>query len=326
MLVNGKWAKNWDPYQAEGKNGEFIRQTSSFRHWVTPDGEAGPSGDAGFIAEPGRYHLYVAYICPWASRTLMVRALKGLQDVISVSIVEPRLTDEGWRFGNYPGATEDHLHGKHYMHELYTMTDPKVSGRATVPVLWDKKLNMIVNNESADIIAMLNNAFEPWATNNIDIRPKHLLTEIEQVNDKLYHNLNNGVYRAGFAQGQAAYEQAVSDIFNCIDAMENRLQDKKFLHGNQLTESDIRLFVTLIRFDAAYYGLFKCNIRRIADYKNLSSYIERIYKLPGIADTVNMDHIKQGYYSVKDLNPKGIVPFGPVFNFMISSDKGELAA
>lgn len=326
MLVNGQWAKNWDPYQAQGENGEFIRQTSSFRHWVTPDGEAGPTGDAGFIAEPGRYHLYVAYICPWASRTLMVRALKGLQDVISISVVEPMLTDEGWRFGAYPGATEDHLHGKRYMHELYTMTDPKVSGRATVPVLWDKKLNMIVNNESADIIAMLNSSFEPWAKNSINIRPDELLPSIEELNEQLYHALNNGVYRAGFAQGQIAYEQAVSDIFNCLDTMEQRLQDRKYLLGNQLTESDIRLFVTLIRFDAAYYGLFKCNVRRVADYPNLSAYIEQVYRLPGVAQTVNIDHIKQGYYSVKDLNPKGIVPVGPEFDFIQAPAEGELAA
>jgi putative glutathione S-transferase len=326
MLVNGKWTQNWDPYQSTGKKGEFIRQTSSFRHWITADGRAGPSGDAGFKAEPHRYHLYIAYICPWASRTLMALALKGLQDVISVSVVEPQLSDQGWKFGHYPGSDIDTLNGAKFIHELYSRADPTVNGRATVPVLWDKQRQTIVNNESADILKMLNSAFEPWAGSSLDLRPANFLGEINALNDELYNKLNNGVYRAGFAQSQEAYEEAESDVFNCLDNMEKRLEDRAFLISDYVTETDIRLFVTLVRFDSAYHGLFKCNLRRIADYSNLSAYLKRVYDLPGIANTVNIDHIKQGYYSVKDLNPTGIVPVGPELPFISNPIRGGIAA
>lgn len=312
MLVDGKWVANWQPVQAVDEKGGFVRQTSTFRHYVTPDGSAGPTGEAGFKAEAGRYHLYVALICPWASRTLMARKLKKLEDVISVSIVEPALTDEGWRFGTYPGATADHLHGVTYMHQLYTRADPLVNGRATVPVLWDKQRNTIVNNESADILRILDTGFGSLASDTYSLAPADLLADIDALNAEIYPSLNNGVYRAGFATTQVAYEEAFHDVFTMLARLEARLSDgRRFLHGERFTESDIRLFVTLIRFDAAYHGLFKCNLSRIADHRHLQAYMLRVLQLPGIAETVSIDHIKRGYYSVKALNPTGIVPVGP---------------
>ncbi|KFL29103.1 glutathione S-transferase [Devosia riboflavina] len=306
MLVNGKWTANWQPVQGIDAKGGFVRQTSSFRNWITPDGSAGPTGEAGFKAEAGRYHLYVALICPWASRTIIGRTLKGLNDVISMSVVEPELTDEGWRF-----ATPDPINGATYMHEIYTAADPTVSGRATVPVLWDKKQNTIVNNESADILRMLNSGFGDLASSEYDLYPEALRPEIDALNDYIYPRLNNGVYRAGFATTQLAYDEAYADVFAALDALEARLEGKKFLFGDALTETDIRAFVTLVRFDAAYHGLFKTNLKRIADYQNLQAYMLRLLDIPGIRETVNIDHIKRGYYSIKSLNPNGIVPRGP---------------
>jgi putative glutathione S-transferase len=312
MLVNGKWMADWQPVQASDEKGGFVRQTSSFRNWVTPDGSAGPTGEGGFAAEAGRYHLYVALICPWASRTLIGRKLKKLDDVISVSVVEPALSDEGWRFGNYPGSDRDVVNGATYMHELYTRADPQISGRATVPVLWDKKLGTIVNNESADILRMMNSGFGDLADQSVDLYPLALREEIEALNARIYPSLNNGVYRAGFATTQEAYEEAFVGVFEMLDELEARLGDgRSFLSGEHFTEADIRLFVTLVRFDAAYYGLFKCNLKRIADYPALSAYLARTLAIPGIRETVNIDHIKRGYYSVKALNPNGIVPMGP---------------
>jgi putative glutathione S-transferase len=312
MLVNGKWTTDWQPIQASDEKGGFVRQTSSFRNWVTPDGSAGPTGEGGFAAEAGRYHLYVALICPWASRTLIGRKLKKLDDVISVSVVEPALSDEGWRFGNYPGSDRDVVNGATYMHELYTRADPQISGRATVPVLWDKKLGTIVNNESADILRMMNSGFGDLADQSVDLYPLALREEIEALNARIYPSLNNGVYRAGFATTQEAYEEAFVGVFEMLDELEARLGDgRSFLSGEHFTEADIRLFVTLVRFDAAYYGLFKCNLKRIADYPALSAYLARTLAIPGIRETVNIDHIKRGYYSVKALNPNGIVPMGP---------------
>ena len=311
MLVEGKWQEKWNPFQKTGKTGDFIRQTSTFRNWITPDGSAGKTGAAGFKAEPGRYHVYIARICPWASRVLMAIRLKGLEDVISISIVNPKLGENGWEFSGFNNASEDHIHGKKYLHELYSYADPKVNGRATVPVLWDKKTDTLVNNESADIIEMLNSAFDQWATRDINWRPESLVAEISDLNQYIYHNINNGVYKAGFAQTQEAYEDAVNNLFQALDQMEQRLADNTFLFGDTFTESDIRLFVTLIRFDVAYFGLFKCNIRRIADYPNLHAYMNRIYALDGIKETVDIEHIKHGYYSIKALNPTGIVPVGP---------------
>lgn len=312
MLMNGKWVENWQPVQAKDEKGGFVRQTSTFRNWVTPDGSPGSTGEDGFPAEPGRYHLYVALICPWASRTLIARKLKGLEDVISISVVEPALTDQGWRFGDYPGADHDEINDTTYMHEIYTLADASFSGRATVPVLWDKLRGTIVNNESADILRMLNSGFGDLADPAYDLYPKDLQPEINKLNPKIYKRLNNGVYRAGFATTQVAYEEAFHDVFTILDELEERLSDgRRFLFGDRLTETDIRLFVTLVRFDAAYYGLFKCNLRRIGDYQNLSRHLGSVLKVPGIDETVSIDHIKRGYYSVKALNPTAIVPIGP---------------
>ena len=312
MLVDGKWTAEWHPVQATDKKGGFVRQTSGFRNWVTPDGSAGPTGEGGFKAEAGRYHLYVALICPWASRTLIGRKLKKLEDVISVSIVEPALSDEGWKFGDYPGSDRDGLNGFAYMHEAYTSADPHYTGRATVPVLWDKKTKTIVNNESADILRMLNSGFGDLADNEIDLYPEDLRDAIDALNDHIYPRLNNGVYRTGFATTQLAYEEAFADVFATLQELETRLASGgPFLFGDRLTETDVRLFVTLVRFDAAYYGLFKCNLRRIADYRALQAYMMRVLNIPGVRDTVNIDHIKRGYYSIKALNPTRIVPVGP---------------
>jgi len=312
MLVDGQWVENWHPVQAKDSKGGFVRQMSSFRNWVTPDGRPGPTGDGGFTAIKGRYHLYIALICPWASRTLIARSLKGLEDVVSVSVVEPALTDQGWRFGDYPGANIDALNGVTWMHELYTRSDPHYTGRATVPVLWDTEEQTIVNNESADIVRMFNSGFGTLASSNHDLYPEVLRGEIDALNDGLYAQLNNGVYRTGFATTQMAYEEAFAGVFDMLDRLEERLSSgASWLVGGQLTESDIRLFVTLVRFDAAYHGLFKCNRRRIADYPNLSRYLERMLEVRGVVETVNLDHIKRGYYSIKALNPNGIVPLGP---------------
>ncbi|WP_421439691.1 glutathione S-transferase family protein [Agrobacterium tumefaciens] len=312
MLVDGKWTAEWHPVQATDKKGGFVRQTSGFRNWVTPDGSAGPTGEGGFKAEAGRYHLYVALICPWASRTLIGRKLKKLEDVISVSIVEPALSDEGWKFGDYPGSDRDGLNGFAYMHEAYTSADPHYTGRATVPVLWDKKTKTIVNNESADILRMLNSGFGDLADNGIDLYPEDLRDAIDALNDHIYPRLNNGVYRTGFATTQLAYEEAFADVFATLQELETRLASGgPFLFGDRLTETDVRLFVTLVRFDAAYYGLFKCNLRRIADYRALQAYMMRVLNIQGVRDTVNIDHIKRGYYSIKALNPTRIVPVGP---------------
>jgi glutathionyl-hydroquinone reductase len=315
MLVNGKWTADWQPVQAKDAKGGFVRQTSSFRHWITPDGSPGPTGEGGFKAEAGRYHLHVALICPWASRTLIARKLKGLEKAISVSVVEPALTDQGWRFGDYPGSNRDELNGATYLHEIYTKVDPTITGRATVPVLWDKQRQTIVNNESADIVRMLNSGFGHLADNTVDLYPEDLRTEIDALNARIYPSLNNGVYRAGFATTQEAYEEAFADVFGMLDELEEQLDGQAFLFGDRLTETDIRLFVTLVRFDAAYHGLFKCNLRRIADYPNLSAHLERMLAVPGVSDTVNIDHIKRGYYSIKSLNPTGIVPLGPALGF-----------
>ena len=310
MLVDGKWTKDWDPVQKSDEKGRFVRQVSSFRNWITPDGSAGPTGEGGFKAEAGRYRLYVAFICPWASRTLMARKLKGLEDVISVTVVNPSLSDEGWAFGEYPGADTDPIFGASYMHEIYIRADPHFTGRATVPVLWDEKTGTIVNNESADILRMLDTAFEGLVPSDLRLYPEDLADRIDALNPRIYDLLNNGVYKAGFASTQAAYDEAVDGVFAMLDELEEMLT-RDYLFGDRLTETDIRAFVTLIRFDAAYHGLFKTNRRQIADYPRLQAYMERIYRLPGVSATVNMDHITRGYYSIKALNPKGIRPTGP---------------
>lgn len=310
MLVNGKWTTDWHPVQAKDGEGRFIRQQSSFRNWITADGAPGPTGTGGFKAEAGRYRLYVALICPWASRTLIARKLKGLEDLVAVTIVNPVLSNEGWAFGGYPGAEADPLHGASHLHRLYTYADGGYTGRATVPVLWDEATDTMVSNESADIVRMFNTAFADIVPGKPDLYPADLAPKIDALNAEVYDRLNNGVYKAGFASSQAAYDEAVVGVFAMLDQLEARLTGD-YLFGPHFTEADIRLFVTLIRFDAAYHGLFKTNLRRIADYPRLSAYLERILRLPGVRETVNLNHIKAGYYSIKALNPSGIVPIGP---------------
>ena len=311
MLVDGKWSEAWRPVQSTDAKGGFIRQISSLRNWVTPDGPAGPTGGGGFRAEPDRYHLYAAFGCPWATRILIARQLKRLEDAVSVAIVEPAMTDQGWRFGDYPGADRDAVNGATYLHEIYTLADPHFTGRATVPALWDKERRTIVNNESADLLRMFNSGFGALADTSIDLCPADLRAAIDALNAEVYGSLNNGVYRAGFATTQVAYEEAFVAVFATLDTLERRLERGPWLMGDRLTEADIRLFVTLARFDAAYNGLFKCNLRRIADHANLSAYLARLIAIPAFRDTFSLDHIKGGYYSIKALNPAGIVPLGP---------------
>jgi putative glutathione S-transferase len=311
MLVDGKWSEAWRPVQSTDAKGGFVRQISSFRNWVTPDGAAGPTGGGGFRAEPDRYHLYAAFGCPWATRILIARQLKRLEDVVSVAIVEPAMTDQGWRFGDYPGADRDAVNGATYLHEIYTLADPHFTGRATVPALWDKERRTIVNNESADLLRMFNSGFGALADTSIDLCPADLRVAIDALNAEVYGSLNNGVYRAGFATSQVAYEEAFVAVFATLDTLERRLERGPWLMGDRLTEADIRLFVTLARFDAAYNGLFKCNLRRIADHANLSAFLARLIAIPAFRDTFSLDHIKGGYYSIKALNPAGIVPLGP---------------
>jgi putative glutathione S-transferase len=310
MLVDGKWSEAWRPVQSTDAKGGFVRQISSFRNWVTPDGAAGPTGGGGFRAETDRYHLYAAFGCPWATRILIARQLKRLEDAVSVAIVEPAMTDQGWRFGDYPGADRDAVNGATYLHEIYTLADPHFTGRATVPALWDKERRTIVNNESADLLRMFNSGFGALADTSIDLCPADLRAAIDSLNAEVYGSLNNGVYRAGFATSQVAYEEAFVAVFATLDTLERRLERGPWLMGDRLTEADIRLFVTLARFDAAYNGLFKCNLRRIADHANLSAYLARLIAIPAFRDTFSLDHIKGGYYSIKALNPAGIVPLG----------------
>jgi putative glutathione S-transferase len=291
--------------------GRFVRAPSSFRNWVTASGDAGPTGVAGFRAESGRYHLYVAYNCPWAHRTIIVRTLKQLGDVISLSAVQPQRTTDGWTFMDSHSACTDELNQFHHLSEAYLLTDSDYQGRFTVPVLWDKKLGVIVNNESADIIRMLNSAFNEFTPLQDDYYPKNLRQRIDTINDFVYHKVNNGVYRAGFARSQSAYDQAYDELFSALDELEERLSQQRFLLAEQITEADWRLFPTLIRFDVAYYGIFKCNKKRLIDYNNLWAYTRELYQQPGIADTVNFEHIKSGYWRSSERNPLGIIPRGP---------------
>lgn len=312
MLVAGKWSADWHPVQATDGRGGFVRQVSGFRDWVTPDGAPGPTGAGGFRAEAGRYHLYVALICPWACRTLIARRLKGLEGAVSASVVEPELSAEGWRFGDGGDGDPDPVNGARQLHEVYTRADAAYTGRATVPVLWDRERGTIVNNESADILRMLNAGFGALGDTSVDLYPAALRPAIDALNDAIYPRLNNGVYRAGFATTQDAYEAAFHDVFDMLDALETRLAGgARYLVGEEVTEADIRLFVTLVRFDPAYHGLFKCNRRRLADYAALSAYTDRLLDIAAFRESVSIDHIKRGYYSVKALNPSGIVPLGP---------------
>ena len=308
------------------EKGKFVRTESSFRNWVTKDGSAGSSGDEGFSAEPGRYHLYVSYACPWAHRALIFRALKGLEDVISVSVVHPLMPSESWVFGEYPGATEDHINHAHYLYENYLKADPDFDGLVTVPLLWDRKHETIVNNESSEIIRMFNSAFDDYAKSDLDFYPKSLREEIDTINETVYHNINNGVYRAGFATTQSAYDEAFDQLFNTMDELEILLSKQRYLVGKQITEADWRLFTTLVRFDAVYYNHFKTNKKRLMDYPNLWSYTRELYQVPGVAETVNMDHIKYHYFaSHRSINPTGIVPKGPEINFMLVHGRESIA-
>ncbi|MDN0076909.1 glutathione S-transferase family protein [Crenobacter sp. SG2303] len=324
MLVDGQWQDVW--YDTATSGGRFVRKEAAFRRWVTPDGAPGPSGDGGFAAEPGRYHLYVSLACPWAHRTLIMRTLKGLTSLVSVSVVHWLMREQGWTFADAPGVIPDTVNGAQVLHQVYTRADPHYTGRVTVPVLWDKQRGTIVSNESSEIIRMFNSAFDRLGATPDDYYPLALREEIDAINARVYDTLNNGVYKAGFATSQAAYEEAVVPLFDTLDWLEGLLASRRFLVGDQLTEADIRLFTTLVRFDAVYVGHFKCNLRRIVDYPNLSAYTRDIYQLPGIADTVNIGHIKRHYYeSHLALNPAGIVPTGPVLDFLAPHQRESLA-
>ncbi len=310
LLVDGKWHDRW--YDTESTGGRFVRQDSAFRSWVTPDGSPGPSGDGGFAAEPGRYHLYVCLACPWAHRTLIMRALKGLEESISISTVHWLMAENGWTFAPGPGVIPDPIHHADYLYQVYLAAAPDYSGRVTVPVLWDRRTGTIVNNESSEILRMLGSAFDDVGARPGDYYPAELREEIDALNQRIYDRVNNGVYKAGFATTQAAYEEAVYPLFETLDELDERLSGARYLAGDRLTEADIRLFTTLLRFDAVYHGHFKCNLRRIADYPALSRLVRDILDLPGVAATVNMEHIKRHYYeSHRNINPTGIVPVGP---------------
>jgi len=310
LLVDGRWHDQW--YDTAKSGGRFVRQDSAFRNWVTPDGSPGPSGKGGFAAEAGRYHLYVSLACPWAHRALILRALKGLDAMIGVSVVHWLMLDKGWTFAAGEGVVPDPVGGAQYLHEVYTRADPGYTGRVTVPVLWDKVTGTIVSNESAEIIRMLNTAFDGIGAKPGDFYPPALRAEIDGLNERIYGTLNNGVYKAGFATTQGAYEEAVQPLFETLDWLEERLETRRFLTGDAITEADWRLFTTLIRFDAVYVGHFKCNIRRIADYPRLSAYLRALLKVEGVAGTVDFGHIKRHYYeSHRTINPSGIVPVGP---------------
>jgi glutathionyl-hydroquinone reductase len=320
LLVDGVWQEDG----SRTKNGEFIRPTPRFRNWVTPDGSAGPSGETGFSAEPGRYHLYVSLACPWAHRTVIFRKLKGLENVISLSNVSPDMLKDGWTFNKDEGSSGDEVNGKSKLSEIYLLADPKYSGRVSVPALWDKKRKTIVNNESPEIIRMLNSAFDKFTNVNTDYYPQALRAEIDRLNEKIYPNVNNGVYRSGFATAQAAYEKAFRGLFDTLDEMERLLSTQRYLAGNQITEADWRFFTTLIRFDAVYYSHFKCNWRHIYEYPNLSNYTRDLYQQPGVAETVSLDQIKRHYYfSQRQVNPTGIVPVGPQLDFAAPHDRAR---
>ena len=325
MLVDGVWQDVW--YDTKETKGHFKRAASQFRNWITPDGAPGPSGKGGFKAEAGRYHLYVALACPWAHRTLIFRKLKKLEDLISVSIVDPMMLEKGWEFRDRDGGTADHLFDSKTLADVYLKADPHYSGRVTVPVLWDKQTGTIVNNESAEIIRMFNSAFDGVTGSKTDFYPAPLRGDIDALNAIIYDTVNNGVYKAGFATLQAAYAESVAKLFETLDMLEDRLGRSRYLVGNAITEADWRLFTTLVRFDAVYVGHFKCNIRRIDDYPNLSGYLRDLYQVAGVAETVNLDHIKRHYYgSHKTINPNGIVPVGPALDFNRPHGRDGLSA
>jgi putative glutathione S-transferase len=321
LFVDGVWHSQW--YDTARTGGRFVPTEPLYRNWITPDGSPGPSGQGGFPAERGRYHLYVSLACPYAHRTVIFRKLKKLDSQISMSILEPVMGEQGWEFGTGPGTIADTINGKQRLGEIYLLADPRYTGRVSVPVLWDMKRRTIVNNESSEIIRMLNSAFTSLTSDRTDYYPPDLRGEIDRINARVYKDVNVGVYRAGFATTQDAYEEGFRAVFAALDWIEERLSRQRFLAGARLTEADWRLFTTLLRFDAVYYSHFKCNLRRIADYPNLSNYRLDIYQVPGIADTVNMDHIKRHYYmSMMAINPTRIVPLGPEPDFAAPHDRG----
>jgi putative glutathione S-transferase len=324
LLVEGKWRTDW--YDTKSTGGAFVRKESSFRNWVTADGSAGPSGIAGFQAEAGRYHLYVSLACPWAHRALILRKLKGLEEMIGISVVNAYMGPDGWTFQPGPGVVPDTVNGAQRLSDIYTLAAPYYTGRVTVPVLWDKKLRTIVNNESSEIIRMFNSAFDSIGALPGDYYPEDLREEIDAVNAVIYPKLNNGVYRAGFATSRHAYENAVQDVFATLDMLEQRLGRQRYLVGDRLTEADWRLFTTLVRFDSVYVAHFKCSIRRIVDYPNIWAYLRELYQYPGIAETVDIEHTKQHYFgSHGSLNPTGIVPVGPVLDWQAVHGREGLA-
>ena len=321
LLVNGQWQDKW--YDTDNNQGEFKREAAQLRNWVTEDGSAGQSGDAGFKAEKDRYHLYVSLACPWAHRTLIFRHLKGLEDYISVSVVSPDMLEHGWTFDKDNHSTGDALFDSEFMHQIYTRNKADYSGRVTVPVLWDKKTQRIVSNESAEIIRMFNSAFNALTGKERDFYPQSLRSEIDEVNEFVYHNINNGVYRAGFATTQEAYTEAFDDLFAALDKIEQRLTANRYLVGDTLTEADWRLFTTLIRFDSVYVGHFKCNLRTIESYPAISNYLRELYQIEGVSKTVDFYHIKRHYYfSHTMINPTQVVPKGPDIDYARPHNRG----
>lgn len=315
LLVEGKWQDKW--YDTKKTGGKFVRKDSSFRDWITKDGEKFEDRET-FPAEKGRYHLYISYACPWASRVLIARKLKGLEDLIDMSIVSPLMFENGWEFGGYEGVTEDKVNGFKYLYEVYTKSNPNYTGRVTVPVLYDKKREKIVNNESSEIIRIFNEAFDDLGAKEGNFYPQEYRKEIDEINEIVYNNVNNGVYKAGFATEQSVYEKEVKNIFKTLDMLEERLKGNKFLVGDRFTEADIRLFTTLVRFDSVYFGHFKCNLRPLTSYENLWRYTREIYNMDGVKETVNLNHIKNHYYrSHTMINPNQIVPEGPILDFTL---------
>ena len=322
LLIDGQWQDKW--YDTEASGGRFVREDAGFRNWVTADGSAGPTGVGGFKAEANRYHLYVSLACPWAHRTTIYRKLKGLEDMISLSVVHPFMGDKGWTFAEGAGVIADPIVNASYLYEVYVAAKPNYTGRVTVPILWDKKTNTIVSNESSEIIRMLNSAFDEAGATDVSFLPSELLAEIDTINEFVYSAVNNGVYKAGFATTEAAYKEAVVTLFDALDTLEVRLANQRYLLGDTITEADWRLFTTLVRFDAVYVGHFKCNIRRIVDYPNLWGYLRDLYQVPGIAETVSIEHIKAHYYtSHANINPTRIIPVGPVLDFNEPHDRAR---
>ena len=322
LLQEGKWVDQW--YDTKSSGGRFVRKAPQFRNWITPDGAAGPSGNGGFEAQPDRYHLYVSLACPWAHRTLIFRALKGLEDMIPISTVHWYMADKGWTFQSGDGVVPDSVNNAEYMYQVYTAAMSDYSGRVTVPVLWDKQTSTIVSNESPEIIRMFNSAFDNIGASAGDYYPQALRSEIDQLNERIYESVNNGVYKCGFATTQEAYNEAIVPLFDTLDWLDQRLSDQRYLTGSTITEADWRLFTTLVRFDPVYVGHFKCNVRRIADYPNLSGYVRDLYQQPGVAATVNMQHIKDHYYaSHESVNPSRIVPAGPDIDFMAAHNRAH---